>query len=639
MRSSLVGRLLALSLLVALGAVGATAILATYSTRERLQGEIETSESLLEADQQIFAELTGYATEQSGWDHVGVVVRDAAARTGRRVALTTPDGDVIADSAGPGAADLPSLPAATIDATSPNMTMAISMAVAKTTEARTAQSGGGGVMVSSAGSPVGSPVGSPYWRLTDEERDRRTALANAAVSCLRHNGVPALAVRGPDGVATVSVQRDTKTVEPGAAARFSVSSSDLGSHACVPPELYAPSALAERVNADEVRRATECLTTAGIGYQLVSGKAEMLPAVFPSGESPVAKQCLNTARTESLKPYVAPAAKLYLGSADRFDVFTLAGLLRTAATALGVLLIAALVTVVAGRRLLRPIHALTGAAQRMTAGDRAARVPVSGTDEVARLGHAFNAMAHSIERNEHQRRVMVSDVAHELRTPLSNIKGYLEASEDGVVPLDRALVGSLLEETTLLERLVSDLQELALADAGMLRLHPEERDLTELAAQTVAAHTASADVAGITLGLSADGPVLTTVDPARIRQALGNLVANAVKFTPSGGSVGVSVRQRDGWVELVVADTGPGIAAEHLPHLFNRFYRADPSRSRTTGGSGLGLAITKHLAEAHGGSVSVTSTVGTGSTFTIHLPAGIRGGPGRITDAPADRAR
>jgi two-component system sensor histidine kinase BaeS len=110
------------------------------------------------------------------------------------------------------------------------------------------------------------------------------------------------------------------------------------------------------------------------------------------------------------------------------------------------------------------------------------------------------------------------------------------------------------------------------------------------------------------------------VDPARMRQALGNLVANAVKFTPSGGSIGVSVRRAAGWVELAVADTGPGIAAEHLPHLFSRFYRADPSRSRSTGGSGLGLAITKHLAEAHGGTVAVTSAVGAGSTFTIRLP-------------------
>jgi two-component system sensor histidine kinase BaeS len=616
MRSSLVGRLLALSLLVALGAVGATAILATYSTRERLQGEIETSESLLEADQQIFSELTGYATDQTSWDQVGGVVRDASARTGRRVALTTPDGDMIADSAGPGAADLPSLPAATIDATSQGAMLAVPLSMAKTAEVHTARSGGGGVMVSSAGTPVGSP----YWRLTDEERDRRTALANAAVDCLRRSGVPALTVPGPDGVATLTVESETKTNAPGAAAKFSVSYDDLSSHPCVPAELYAPSALAERVNTDQVQRATECLSRSGIDFQLVSGKAEALPAVLPAGDSPAGQQCLTSARTEALKPYVAPAAKLYLGSADRFDVFTLPGLLRTAATALGVLLIAALVTIVAGRRLLRPIHALTSAAQRMTAGDRAARVPVSGTDEVSRLGHAFNAMAHSIERNDHQRRVMVSDVAHELRTPLSNIKGYLEASEDGIVPLDRALVGSLLEETALLERLVSDLQELALADAGMLRLHPEQRDLTELAAQTVAAHTASADAAGITLGLSADSPVVTTVDPARIRQALGNLVANAVKFTPAGGSVGVSVRRDNGWIELAVADNGPGIAAEHLPHLFNRFYRADPSRSRSTGGSGLGLAITKHLAEAHGGTVAVTSTVGTGSTFVIRLP-------------------
>jgi two-component system sensor histidine kinase BaeS len=241
---------------------------------------------------------------------------------------------------------------------------------------------------------------------------------------------------------------------------------------------------------------------------------------------------------------------------------------------------------------------------------------------VARLGHAFNAMASSVEANDHQRRVMVSDVAHELRTPLSNIKGYLEASEDGVVPLDGALVRSLQEEAALLERLVSDLQELALADAGMLRLHPEERDVAELAAQTVAAHRAAADAGGVALELAAGDPAVAVVDPARIRQALGNLVANAVTFTPAGGVVRVSVLPRPAGVDIAVSDTGPGIGEEHLPYVFDRFYRADPSRSRATGGSGLGLAITKHLVEAHGGRVTVSSTAGKGSTFVITLPAG-----------------
>jgi len=608
MRRSLRFRLLALSLTVALGAVAATAVLATYSAGEQLQGEIESSASLLESDQSIYLELTGYATEHATWQDVGAVVAAAAQRTGRRIALTDADGRVIADSARDGGG-LPSVPAATIDVAAPSSApIGLVTPMVKAGAADVAVSAGGG------------GFRSPYWRLTEDEHTRREALAKSAMACLLRRGEPAVLLPGPDGVPQVSVQSVAK-----AGGAKVTTSYDLRSHVCVSPELYAPSELAQRVNKDEVTRGATCLEQAGVPFKFNQDGPDGLLTVIPVGDEksvaqPAVKKCLTTARTEALRPYVAPAAKLYLGTSDRFNVFSVEGLLRTAATALGVLLLAALVTVLAGRRLVRPILALTGAAQRMTHGDRAARVPVTGSDEVARLGHAFNAMASSIEQGEHQRRVMVSDVAHELRTPLSNIKGYLEATEDGVVALDRALVGSLLEETALLERLVSDLQELALADAGMLRLHPEERDLAELAQQIVAAHRAAADTAGVSLELSVAGPAIVTVDPARIRQALGNLVANAVKFTPAGGSVTVSVQPRAGWVDLIVSDTGPGIAAEHLPHLFDRFYRADPSRSRSTGGSGLGLAITKHLVEAHSGQISVTSTVGRGSTFSLALP-------------------
>jgi two-component system sensor histidine kinase BaeS len=610
MRRSLRFRLLALSLTVALGAVAATAVLATYSAGEQLQGEIESSASLLESDQSIHGELTAYATEHASWDGVGTVVAAAAERTGRRIALTDGDGRVIADSARDRGAvpELPSVPAATIDVASPSGgAIAVMAPMVKAGTAGFAVTAGGAFK-------------SAYWRLTDEERVRREQLAKLAHGCLLRAGLPAELLRGPDGVPTLSVQAQLDSKDG-----VVVKSTELRDHPCIPAELYAPSALSQRVNRDEVARASACLDEAGVPYKVNEIDPEGLRTVLPAGDDkttsqPVVKKCLATAQTEALRPYVAPTAKLYLGTSDRFNVFSTEGLLRTAATALGVLLLAALVTVLAGRRLVRPILALTGAAQRMTTGDRAARVPVTGNDEVARLGHAFNAMASSIEHAEQQRRAMVSDVAHDLRTPLSNIKGYLEATEDGVVPLDRALVSSLLEETTLLERLVSDLQELALADAGMLRLHPEERDLAELAQQTVAAHRAAAETAGVSLTLAASGPAIAMVDPARIRQALGNLVANAVKFTPAGGSVTVSVQPRGSWVDLVVSDTGPGIAAEHLPHLFDRFYRADPSRSRATGGSGLGLAITKHLIEAHSGQVSVTSTVGRGSTFGLALP-------------------
>jgi two-component system sensor histidine kinase BaeS len=196
------------------------------------------------------------------------------------------------------------------------------------------------------------------------------------------------------------------------------------------------------------------------------------------------------------------------------------------------------------------------------------------------------------------------------------VRSHLEAAQDGVLPLDPALVRSLIEESGLLERLVADLQDLALADAGRLALHPEERDAADLAEQAVAAHRAQAEVSDVDLRFAAE-PVVVHADPARLRQALGNLVSNAIRHTPAGGSVSVTVH---GDATFTVTDTGSGIAAEHVPHIFDRFYRADPSRSRATGGSGLGLAITKHLVDAHGGTLDVTSTPGKGSTFTIRLP-------------------
>jgi two-component system sensor histidine kinase BaeS len=279
-----------------------------------------------------------------------------------------------------------------------------------------------------------------------------------------------------------------------------------------------------------------------------------------------------------------------------------------------------LVTLVAGRRMVRPVRSLTRAAQRMASGDRSARVRAKGRDELARLGDAFNVMAESVVATEQQRKAMVSDIAHELRNPLANVRGYLEGVGDGVVNLNGALVDSLLEETMLLQRLIDDLQDLALADAGRLRVHPQPLDAVELAEQVVTAEQPHALAGGVSLAVVAGGAAPVLADPVRLRQALGNLVANALRYTPPGGTVAVRVDHTATGVTFAVADTGTGIEAEHLPHLFDRFYRADVSRSRETGGSGLGLAIVRHLAEAHGGRVSVESTVGVGSTFTLVLP-------------------
>jgi two-component system sensor histidine kinase BaeS len=619
MRRSVLVRFLGLSLAVALGAVIATAVIATYSTSEQLQGEIDTNISQLEVDTRIYADLSDYASDHASWDGVDKLVHQLADETGRRVALTDADGSAIADSAKMlGASpDLPSVPAATIDARDQGGGALLrAQAVA-------------GVSIESMAKvtkPVAAalPAGfGPYksWGLTDQELRDREQLAQQAAECYRARGVNATVASGGDLAPRLMIENG-KTPDGVAVMSFTRADSNQPDE-CVPSGLYAPSAKAVQVNADQVRRTESCLKAAGEPYQLTQqdGLGAVMPPDRGKGVSPAFVDCTTTARSEALAPYVAPTAKLYLGSKSAFNVFSTEGLLRTAATALGVLLIAAVVMIFTGRRLVRPILALTGAAQRMTNGDHAARVPVSGKDEVARLGHAFNAMAESIQQHDHQRKAMVSDVAHELRTPLANIKGYLVASEDGVVPLDRELVTSLLEETGLLEHLVADLQDLALADAGMLRIHPAPRDLAEVAEQVVAAHRPAAEAAGITLTAATTGVAPTVVDSARIRQALGNLVSNAIRYTPDGGRVVIGVRRTGDNYLLTVTDNGSGIAPEHLPHLFDRFYRVEHSRSRATGGSGLGLAITKHLVEAHQGTITATSRPDHGSTFTIHLPA------------------
>ena len=238
-------------------------------------------------------------------------------------------------------------------------------------------------------------------------------------------------------------------------------------------------------------------------------------------------------------------------------------------------------------------------------------------------------MADAIAGNEEQRRRLASDVAHELRTPLSNIRGYVEAAQDGVMPTDEVLLASLHEEAVLLQRLVDDLQTLALAEARRLPLHLEAVDVKEIVSQAATAFRVSADGAEVELVTEAqiqlrdgvDLPTVVDTDPLRLRQVLGNLVANALRHTPKGGRVTLRLARAGDIVALGVADTGSGIDPEHLPHVFDRFWRADQSRTRDTGGSGLGLAICHQLVDALGGSIVVESTLDVGTTFTIRLPA------------------
>jgi two-component system, OmpR family, sensor histidine kinase BaeS len=291
------------------------------------------------------------------------------------------------------------------------------------------------------------------------------------------------------------------------------------------------------------------------------------------------------------------------------------------AAAAGVAVLAIVGTALLSRRVLRPIERLIEAAGRLGRGDLTSRVAVVGRDEVAELGRSFNRMADSLQRGEERQRRLVADVAHELRTPLANLRGYLEALKDGVIAPDAELFASLHEEAVLQQRIVNDLQDLALAEAGALAYHRAVIDLAELLETSRAAHHAVAESAGVRLAVAAQPPVQVHADPDRLRQVLGNLVTNALRATPSGGSVTLAAAPLGPSVVVRVADTGTGIAPASLPHVFDRFWRADSARGRRTGGSGLGLAIARQIVTDHGGTISVTSQLGVGTTFTITLPA------------------
>ncbi len=290
--------------------------------------------------------------------------------------------------------------------------------------------------------------------------------------------------------------------------------------------------------------------------------------------------------------------------------------------------IAIIITFLLSRRILAPVKALTSAARRLGRGDFSERLKVKDKGELGELATAFNTMTDDLEHAEKLRRDLVADVAHELRTPLSNVRGYLEAIRDGVVSADPANIDSLHDEVMLLTRLVDDLQELALAESGQLKLVKQPEDIGQIVAQAVTTTQPQATAKGVALRAEIEaGLPLCNIDAHRISQALHNLVDNALAHTHPGGAVTVSAGQQDGHVAVTVADTGDGIPADELPNIFERFYRVDKSRARATGGHGLGLTITRRLVEAHGGRISVESEVGKGSQFTLTVPVSPNGQP------------
>lgn len=293
---------------------------------------------------------------------------------------------------------------------------------------------------------------------------------------------------------------------------------------------------------------------------------------------------------------------------------------------LAALAVALMIGYVVFRGITRPVEQLTGAARALSQGNLSARVEPAqtyrlGDDELTDLANAFNAMADHLQQTERLRRDMTADIAHELRTPLSVMRGNLEAMLDGVYPADAEHLRPVLNQVHLLSRLIEDLRTLALAEAGQLPLEKHPTDPGELIHSRLASFEAQSAAQGVSL--RADVPAglpAVSLDPDRIGQTLAILLTNALRYTPTGGSIAVAARLEEGSVHIEVADTGAGIPPEDLPRIFERFYRADKSRSRAGGGSGLGLAIAKGIVEAHGGSIAATSAPGDGTHITIRLP-------------------
>ncbi|MFD8499359.1 sensor histidine kinase [Amycolatopsis sp. NPDC059657] len=563
-RKRLLTRLLAVSVLIAIGSIAATAWLAVQTTTKAIEQE---KGQALSDDATVYTELLGRAAGSPSWGGVGPLLHDLASRTGRRIILTGEDRAPIADSGG-----------------APILLPAQASAVVDPLRADP-------ILVPEAGTSGIDPRAVGPFRLSDEERTRLDSVITKQLECLRGFRITATVRTAPNGKPSI----DFNGFPLVAASKCGL----FGNEVLTPTEEQALGQLTDLVNT--------CLQRQGLQPVKLDLTFTALGAV---SDPQAARACVEASRREQLRTFVAPPALLFVTSesGQPSNPFNLsrANTTRIIAVTVGVLGLTVLITVLLATRVSRPLRTLTEAVRR----NRPA--PVTTRDEIGYLATAFNDLSE-------RRKIMVSDIAHELRNPLSAIQGRLEAAEDGIIPLDRALTTSLLEETLLLHHIVEDLQDLAAADAGSLRLHPEPVHLSDLLDQVAESYRDRAGVAEVSLTVETDGDPEILADPVRLRQIMGNLVSNAIRHTP-GGTVSVRARAEDVECVIEVADTGAGISEADLPQVFDRFWRAEKSRSRQTGGSGLGLAIVRQLTEAHGGTVSVTSVLGEGSVFTVRLP-------------------
>jgi signal transduction histidine kinase len=307
---------------------------------------------------------------------------------------------------------------------------------------------------------------------------------------------------------------------------------------------------------------------------------------------------------------ISPEEQAFLGSAMRSALIG-GGITAGIALVVSVFLIA---------QILSPLRVLTRATESIAQGRAPQKVLLRSRDEIGQLGESFDHMVDNLRHSEKLRQTMTADIAHELRTPVTIIQGTLEAVLDGVYEPTPETIAPIYEETLHLGKLIDDLRELAMAEAGELRLNKERVDIGQLVGQIIDAAVPALEGAAEVHTLVEGESPQAMVDPKRVRQIIANLLGNALRYTPSDGSVDVLVRSVGGEVEVSLSDTGPGILPKDLDHLFERFFRGDASRNRAVGGSGLGLAIVKQWVEAHGGRVWAENRPDGGARFTLRLP-------------------
>jgi signal transduction histidine kinase len=349
------------------------------------------------------------------------------------------------------------------------------------------------------------------------------------------------------------------------------------------------------------------LLVVAVGVVVLAGTAELqAPAVLSR----------HAARMQTL------AGDNAVLTADLYQSFAVAVNEVLAVSAAAATLAAVVISIFTAGRIVGPIQVMMRASQSIAVGNHHGRVEVPSQDELGALAESFNRMAATLEQTESRRMELIGDVAHELRTPLASIRSTMEGLVDGVLPAEAETFLGVEHELARLQRLVQDLQELSRAEAGQIPLDLRPVALSEVIQRVTERLASQFEDKGVTL--QADVPIdlpAVQADANRTAQVLVNLLGNALQYTPTGGRVSVRAEVEGRSARLSVQDTGIGVTAEHLPHLFERFYRVDRSRSRAGGGSGIGLTIARHLIEAEGGRLRAESSgIGQGSTFTFTLP-------------------